>query len=198
MQRNDIDNDIWNWVPAKGPFSAKSYYKVMHAHMPPDEPSKWLWSSRCTMKIKVFAWLLLNDRLNTRDMLLRRHWRSLDEDNNCPICPTQTLEARDHLIFTCVFATRVRNYLQILWQQGLSPKKCILQASRSFGDPFFLKVVFVASWNIWLIRNGRIFRDEQPTFGAWKWNFIHDITLLSHRFKTSVRPLLLTWIENLP
>lgn len=150
------------------------------------------------MKIKAFAWLLLNDRLNTRDMLLRRHWRSPDDDNFCPICPTQTLEVRDHLSFTCVFATRVWNYLQITWQAGLSPKACILAASRSFGQPFFLEVVFTAAWNIWILRNGKIFKHENKSFRAWKRNFIHDITLLSHRFKASVKPLPLTWINNLP
>jgi hypothetical protein len=170
---------------------------VMHAHLPLDELCKWLWGSRYNMKIKVFAWLLLNDRLNTRDMLPRRHWRSLEVDNYCLLCPTQTLEVRDHL-FNCGLATRVWNYLQILWQDEMSPKECILNASKSFGHPFFLEVVFLASWNIWLLRNGRILRDEIPSFRAWKRNIIHDITLLSHRFKTSMRPVLVAWINNLP
>lgn len=30
---------------------------------------KWIWKNRCIMKLKVFAWLLLLDRLNTEDML---------------------------------------------------------------------------------------------------------------------------------
>lgn len=198
LNRNNEAPDTWSWIPGKGIFSAKSYYKQMHAHLPPDDPCKWLWASRCTMKIKMFAWLLLNDRLNRRDMLLRRHWRSPDDDNFCPNCPVQILEDRDHLFFKCLFATRVWNYLQITWQASLSTKACILAASRIFGHPFFLEVVFTAAWNIWILRNGRIFRQETPTFRAWKRNFIHDITLLSHRFKTSVRPLLLAWINSLP
>ena len=55
----------------------------MHSHLPTIEPCKWLWSSRCTLKIKVFAWLLFFDRLNTKDMLVRRHWRAVEDDNLC-------------------------------------------------------------------------------------------------------------------
>ena len=57
-------HDSWSWTPGKGIFSAKSYYTVMHAHMATDTPAKWIWESKATMKIKVFAWLMLNDRLN--------------------------------------------------------------------------------------------------------------------------------------
>ena len=73
MDTDDSLNDSWSWIPGKGKFSAKSYYATMHAHLPVDMPAKWIWESRSTMKIKVFAWLMLNDRLNTRDLLVRRH-----------------------------------------------------------------------------------------------------------------------------
>jgi hypothetical protein len=39
--------------------------------------SPWIWKSKCTPKIKTFFWLLANDRLNTKDMLIRKklHFR---------------------------------------------------------------------------------------------------------------------------
>ena len=170
----------------------------MHAHIPIDMPAKWIWESRSTMKIKVFAWLMLNDRLNTRDLLVRRHWRSPQEDNTCPLCPAQAHEDRNHLFFTCQFSSRVWNYLQIQWLAGLSPSECLIAARKSFGQPFFKEVVYPAAWNVWLLRNGRTFRNERHTFAAWRRNFIHDITLLSHKFKPNLKPLLLHWINSLP
>ena len=113
--------DYWSWTPGKGVFSAKSYYSVMHSHMATDTPTRWIWESKATMKIKVFAWLMLNDRLNTRDLLVRRHWRSPQEDNTCPLCFAHAHEDRDHLFFTCQFSTRVWNYLNIQWLAGLTP-----------------------------------------------------------------------------
>jgi hypothetical protein len=53
-------------------------------------------------------------------------------------------------------------------------------------------------WNIWLIRNGKIFRQEKPTFAKWRGKFIHDISLLQYRIKAKHRDGLLDWIKGLP
>jgi hypothetical protein len=44
-----------------------------------------IWKSKCVPKIKFFAWLLLNDRLNTRNML-RRRYKHLDQGYSCALC----------------------------------------------------------------------------------------------------------------
>ena len=115
-----------------------------------------------------------------------------------PIRFAHAHEDRDHLFFTCQFSTRVWNYLNIQWLAGLTTAQCLFAARKSFGKPFFREVVYLAAWNIWLLRNGRIFRHERPSFAAWKRNFIHDVTLHSHRFKPSLKPLLLAWVHSLP
>jgi hypothetical protein len=58
-----------------------------------------------------------------------------------------------------------------------------------------MEVLMLASWNIWLIQNGKNFRQEGPTFGRWKAKFIHDISLLQYRIKTKHREGLLAWIR---
>ena len=67
------------------------------------------------MKIKVFGWILMFDRLNTKDLLVRRHWRSPTEDNSYVMCHSHALEDRLHLFFSCNFSCRVWNYLQTTW-----------------------------------------------------------------------------------
>ena len=68
----------------------------------------WIWKSSCTLKIKVFAWMLIMDRLNTKDMVDRRHWH-MNDGVYCKLCPVQTRETRDHLFFNCNFSVRVQN-----------------------------------------------------------------------------------------
>lgn len=51
------------------------------------------------MKIKVFAWLLLSDRLNTRNMLNRRHFL-IGDDLKCVLCDAEVEETLDRL-FLC-------------------------------------------------------------------------------------------------
>ena len=198
LQRNPHELDSWSWTPSKGSYSTRSYYTLAHAHLPNDDPCKWIWKSNCITKIKVFAWLMLNDTLNPRGMLLRRHWRYEEDYNLYPMCVTQLHEDRDHLFFKCTFSNRVWNYLQIKWYAGLSPRERILAAKRSFQHPFFFEVVYLAAWSIWTTRNDKIFRQIRPTFGDWKAKFIHDITLHSHKMTDSIQPLLLHWINALP
>lgn len=46
---------------------------------------KKMWSSKCTPRIKFFAWLMLADRLNTRSMLLRHHY-NVQPNAFCVLC----------------------------------------------------------------------------------------------------------------
>src|SRR3954463_9072817 len=100
----------------------------MHSRMPDDTICKWLWKSKRTMKIKVFGWLLLFDMLNTKDLLVRRHWRSPHDNNVCVLCPTHAYEDRLHLFFSCNFSPRIWNYLQIDWPSAPDMVSCLAQA----------------------------------------------------------------------
>ncbi len=46
------------------------------------------------MKIKVFAWLLFWDRLNTRDTSDMRHCAKEDDDLTCVLCDTNQRETK--------------------------------------------------------------------------------------------------------
>lgn len=95
LQRDPLVPDVWVWSRASGSYTTRSYYAIMHSHLPTILPCQWLWQSKCTMKIKVFVWLLFFDRLNTEDLLVRRHWRSTHEDNFCVICSANVMRTED-------------------------------------------------------------------------------------------------------
>jgi hypothetical protein len=50
-------------------FSAAKAYKALIGHKCVHLAFKWIWKSKCQMNHKVFFWLLLKDRINTRDIL---------------------------------------------------------------------------------------------------------------------------------
>ena len=168
------------------------------SHIVVDPISKWIWKCSCTLKFKVFGRLLLMDRLNTRDMMQRRHWNI--QDDTCVMCHSASHEDRAHLFFACNFSQRVWNYLGISWilQPNQTTYEMALSARKDFGFPFFTEVVFTATWNIWIQRNGKIFRNEMPSFRSWRRNFLHDISLLAHRIKCKYRNSLTSWIATLP
>jgi hypothetical protein len=188
--------DIWKYAWGEK-YHPSKFYAHLHADMVVPAVFRWLWKSACMMKTKMFAWLLLNDRLNTRDLLVRRNW-TVSDDRHCVLCPTHTYEDRLHLFFTCNFSHRIWNYLQIDWSRGADLQTAVAEARRGFAKPFFMEVMITACWHIWKQRNGRIFENERPTFARWKCNFVHDITLLQHRIKVKHRDSLLTWVHSLP
>ena len=142
------------------------------------------------MKIKVFAWMLIMDRLNTKDMVERRHWH-MDDGVFCLLCSFRTRETKNHLFFECNFSVRIWNYLQITWSPGNDMSDIVLQAKQDFAKPFFTKVVFIARWNIWIIRNAKVFRHERQSFNKWRSAFIHDILLMQHIVKARYKEELL-------
>ena len=67
-------NDTWTCCWGAQSFKTTSYYSYYFREITAHVAFKWLWKTKCTAKIRVFGWLLLSDRLNTRNMLKRRHY----------------------------------------------------------------------------------------------------------------------------
>jgi hypothetical protein len=109
---HQLGSDTWSC--AKGDYRVNAYYVSLYDHVVVDPQFQWIWKSKCIMKIKMFSWLMLSDRLNTKDLLQRRHW-NVTNDYSCVLCPGHHHEDRDHLFFNCIFSSRVWAYLQIQW-----------------------------------------------------------------------------------
>jgi hypothetical protein len=140
MQENPLlqQKDEWTYCWGKS-YSAKRFYAHIHSHIQVPNVYQWLWKSCCIMKTKVFAWLLLSDRLNTRDLLQRRNWKVTD-DKHCELCLLRAYEDRVHLFFECNFSVRIWAYLQIDWQPLGDIQSIVHHARRSFRQPFFMEV----------------------------------------------------------
>jgi REP element-mobilizing transposase RayT len=101
----DNSNDVWSYCWGEK-FASANFYAHIHGDIQVPNVFKSVWNSSCMMKTKVFAWLLLVDRLNTRDLLQRRHWNVTD-DYRCELCPLHVYEDRIHLFFECNFSVRI-------------------------------------------------------------------------------------------
>jgi hypothetical protein len=79
---------------------------------------KMVWRSRCTPRIKFFAWLILVDRLNTKTMLQRRHL-NIQDNLVCVMCNTGEQETIEHLFFDCPFAQECWATIDVIWDVSL-------------------------------------------------------------------------------
>jgi hypothetical protein len=131
----------------------------------------------------VFAWLLLMDRLNVRNILRRKKHKLEGNNYNCPICNTNPEETTFHLFFSCPFSLQCWNHLHINWNFNL-PFHTMIEAARTdFSSEFFMETFMLGAWLIWKQRNGTNFSRGHVTFHRWKKGFIDEAALQAHRMK---------------
>jgi hypothetical protein len=94
--------DQWKYGWGSTSFSTSKAYKVLKAGARAHPVFQWIWRSKCQMKHKVFFWLLLKDRLGTRDMLRRKNM--ILDSYTCDLCIWQRPETNVHLFLRCNFA----------------------------------------------------------------------------------------------
>lgn len=83
-------------------FLVKRAYRQLKGFSTLHPVYRWLWQSSCQNKHKVFFWLLIKDRLSTRELLRRKHMEL--PDYNCILCTISIEEALSHLFLACPFA----------------------------------------------------------------------------------------------
>jgi hypothetical protein len=75
---------------------------------------QWIWKTKVTKKLKCFVWLVFKDRINSRNLLKRKHYKVDDDDYNYVLCSLAIEEFTYHLLFQCPFSTLYWTYLNIL------------------------------------------------------------------------------------
>ena len=100
---NIEQNDVWSFIWGNQHYSAQRYYQHHFAARRPTQHVLWIWKSRCMPRIKFFAWLQLNDRLNTWNTLRHRK-QFLQEGYSYVLCHGSVEETLEHL-FYCTLAS---------------------------------------------------------------------------------------------
>jgi hypothetical protein len=192
---DEESKDTWIYQWGNTTYSSSKLYKLAFQNLPEHPVFSWLWKSKCTPRVKFFAWLVLVDRLNTKTMLRRRNLSDEDDDDHCVLCPTGTEEDLDHLFFDCPFAKRCWEKIGMYWITSLSLYPRIAHARQQQNIPFFMEVVTIAAWEIWKIRNERVFNNGQVNVNIWFANFKNQCILQSVRFKEDLRSAFCFWLD---
>jgi len=188
--------DHWKYIWGSITYSSSKAYRLLIGQQQTSPLFKWMWTSGNLGKHKFFFWLLLMDRLNTRNMLIRKN-RHLD-DYNCVLCNTNTEETCFHLFSTCPFSAACWNSINISWNTNLEPLDMVYQARISFGSKIFRELVITACWVIWTTRNGVIFDGKAHSLNQWKRAFKDELGLVRIKSKKKIRDVLIRWCEIFP
>jgi hypothetical protein len=104
-------------------------------------------------------------------------------------------ETLAHLFWSCPFAQQC---WAVVCPQVISHQQSVLEAFYDIKDtlnlPFVLEIIMLAAWGIWIIRNMKIFEDQNPSISAWKIVFKQELHLLSYRMKKKCHAPFTAWL----
>jgi hypothetical protein len=101
-------NQTVSWLLTKsGVFSVKSMYSFLIAKNA-NFPCKVLWTLKLPLRIKVFCWLVIRNRILTKENLLKRGWKRVELFEFC-----NDRETREHLFFLCPLANYIWNMFSV-------------------------------------------------------------------------------------
>ena len=102
---------------------------------------KWLWKNCCQHKHKVFFWLLLKDRLSTRDLLGRKGM--ILQSHDCVLCNQNSRETLEHLFLVCPFATQFWASLALTVPTFQDHTEVVASFRQQLNIPFFMEVIIL-------------------------------------------------------
>lgn len=192
---SETDIDVWSYTWGTTKFSSKKTYTKLQDQSEASPLFTWLWGSSNLGKHKFFFWLLLWDRLSTHNLLRRK--RMFLEDYSCVLCNSGMEETLLHLFFECPFSTTCWQSISIHWGLNLQPLDMVITARKQFGSNIFREILITACWTIWLVRNGIIFDNQQPSISNWKRRFKEELGLVCTKAKPARQQALNLWRDNL-
>lgn len=99
---NDSLGDIWSYSWGSAKYSSKKAYTILIGSNSVSPLFKWLCGSCNLGSHKFCFWLLLRDRLNTRNLLRRKNMTL--SDYNCVLCNSGCGETSFQIFFECAFS----------------------------------------------------------------------------------------------
>ena len=152
----------------------------------------WIWKSSCQAKHKVFFWLLLHDRLNTRDLLARKFFTLPSYE--CATLQCNQQETLIHLFWDCPFASQCWDFICPMRNTNLSPLEAVHDMRDKINQPFYMELIILAAWGIWMVRNNKIFKNINPSFHEWKSIYFRELTCLNFRIRAKYAHKFQSWL----
>lgn len=170
LDPSTTDSILWK-LTKDGCYSSKSAYTMQFFGHPKSCMPSLVWKPWAPPKCKIFAWLIIQNRVWTADRLQKRGWPNC---GTCKLC-NQAQESASHLLFKCRFTicvwSRVKNWLGLqdvnpaTWHTMRNVKEWWNEAIHKQGQSkkAMASLAMLVSWEIWKERNARVFRNNAST-----------------------------------
>lgn len=116
VSKKNQPEDSWWWLcDPSAVYSLKSAFHILQtsianssglANLQNSDFFKKLWCNKVPMKLMVFAWQMILDRIPTKCNLQKRNILNQNQSLTCALC-SQHEESMMHLFFNCNFASLI-------------------------------------------------------------------------------------------
>jgi hypothetical protein len=146
------DELIWTGGDSSGQISVKNVYSALSKKLWKFKTGGWrrkLWKWDCPLKIKLFAWLLAENKILTWKNLQKRGWKG---PGLCYLCKNMR-ESGKHLFVNCPFTLsvweKVKNALKLTvgWN-GNSVNECFQNWAKQNYNFQTLPAIFVGTFGL--------------------------------------------------
>jgi hypothetical protein len=212
LQVGSLDRWQWRTDPISG-YSVRDAYQVLTAQDMTviGEAEDLIWHRQVPLKVSIFAWRLLRDRLPTKANLVSRG--ILAPDLHYCVAGCGIIETAQHLFLSCrTFGSLwalVRSWIGFSAVDAPTLSDHFVQFSFSVGGRrarrSFLQLIWLACvWVVWNERNLRVFKgsttsvyqllDKVKLF-SFRWLLTTDVTLATNYHLWWSNPLLCLGID---
>lgn len=150
----NLEDDKFTWVLEKsGKYSTNSMYRRLMFRGVNNKRMKRMWRSKLPQKLKVFAWLVAQNKLQTGDNLKKRKWKG---DEKCCLC--RKMENMDHIFFECHIAKTIWYCFKeaLGWDRvPISMTDMMEHWIPIGGQNYHIKLftLIIVLWGLWTVRN---------------------------------------------
>jgi hypothetical protein len=161
LSQDMVDRLIWRWSSDSN-FTVHSFYKWLEYGGVPNKEFQTIWKSHIPLKIKIFLWLVKQNKILTKANLMIRGWNG---DLTCVFC--NQVETVDHLFVQCSYIKAIWNWIATFNNFSFDCE-CLddlwlLDAVIPLKDRLLLELLRGAVlWSIWLERNRVCFNVTRP------------------------------------
>jgi hypothetical protein len=189
------ESDKWSYIWGSNTFSVHRAYNCLIGYQEAQPHFGWIWKSSCQPKHKFFFWLLLHDRLNTRNLLRRKNMTLPSYYCVQNLCHQQE-EDITHLFWNCNFAKVCWNYICPQRRRNGTIFQAFYDIKKKLNVPFAMELIILAAWGIWISRNNKIFNNQEPSFESWKAIFLQEAKMLTYRMKKKHADSFKEWLQS--
>ena len=80
---------------------------------------------------------------------------------------------------------------------GFDRQHRVINKMATSGIPFFMEIFIIAAWEIWNLRNSKIFDHGSPTVHLWTWPFKDQVYLQLVRVREDQGACIIQWLESM-